>query len=106
MRSAGKVTNVNSAEADAKVLYKELTSTARITPETAERSNFNRAQFENICANRGGLRDARYSAKSPISSSIKGDTARVRAMADALISCSSDVAGHLLKQVIENIKIS
>jgi hypothetical protein len=105
MRSAGKVTNVDTAKA-VEALYRDLSSpSGRIRSATAKKLGFSidsdRTEFGRITASRGGFSAARFSDRASVSADIKGTTPRVLAMADALGASPADVAGPLLARVIE-----
>jgi len=110
MIGAGKVVKSVDAEAVAKAIVRDIRTKGQIQPKTAEVAKDggflienSQAKFKSLTEVRGGINANRFAATAGVNSKIKGDTAEVRALANAILGSSPEVGGHILADVLENI---
>lgn len=110
MIGAGKVIKSVDAEAVAKAIVRDIQTKGRIQPKTAEVAkdggflvDNGKAKFKSLTEVKGAINANRFAATAGVSSKIKGDTAEVHAIANAILGSSPEVGGHILADVLENI---
>jgi hypothetical protein len=110
MIGAGKVTKSVDADAVAKAIVRDIQTKGQIQPKTAKVAkdggfliDNSKAKFKSLTEVKGGINANRFAATAGVSPKIKGDTAEVNALANAIMGSSHEVGGRILADVLENI---
>ncbi|MFH1830054.1 MAG: hypothetical protein ABH871_04680 [Pseudomonadota bacterium] len=100
---AGNVTS----EKVANEIFRDIVKLGQISPKTLEQAeqagfSFGNAEYARITKSNQSINASRFADSAQMNPKIKGDSARVLAMADAIKNSPPEVAGSLLALVINN----